>query len=205
MEIQSHVLAVKTIRSLTIAYDECPVNPRTDYEPMCKIATVAGTSKDHLGDIRMSIEELNDIRKSEECISMPVYIMDHSGVSLSLTSFNDKWDSGVFGLIYISKNRASHEFEDLSGLDLERKIWEVMEGEISLYNMYLIGSCYYAVIKTQKETEIDGEKYYTKTENEDSLSSIFAEYGDILPEVLSCFGMAEEDFESITVLDRKVK
>jgi hypothetical protein len=31
---------------------------------------------------------------------LPVYLMDHSSVSISTSSFNDKWDSGKFGYIY---------------------------------------------------------------------------------------------------------
>lgn len=199
-------MEVKTIRSLVISYDECPINPRKDYEPMCTLAAVeGGKGKGYCDEVR-SIEELNDIRKSEEYIAKPVYFYDHSGIVLSLTPFSDRWDSGVLGLIYITKEQAKKEFVDLSGLELIERIESVMQGEIELYSSYLNGNCYQGVSKVQKVTEIDGETFYSKQEVEDSIGGIYSEDSDgILSDVLGNLGMTEDDYESITVLDRKVK
>lgn len=36
--------------------------------------------------------------------------MDHSGLAMQTTSFNDPWDSGQVGWIYVSKEDALKEF-----------------------------------------------------------------------------------------------
>jgi len=191
----------KILRSLAISQDSCPPNPRTDYEPMCKIAAF----KRGYGDEVLSDEEIYDIRHDDDYFSRRVYIMDRSGVSLSLTPYNDRWDSGQLGIIYISKVHARKEFEGETEEALVEKIENAMTGEIALYNMYLSGSCYYGVLTERKEIEFEGEKYFTKSRTEDSIGGIYAEYSDILPEFLSTLGLIEEDFDSITVLDIKIK
>ena len=37
---------------------------------------------------------------SEKYITLPLYLMDHSGLAMQTTSFNDPWDSGQVGWIY---------------------------------------------------------------------------------------------------------
>lgn len=39
---------------------------------------------------------------SEKYITLPLYLMDHSGLAMQTTSFNDPWDSGQVGWIYVS-------------------------------------------------------------------------------------------------------
>ena len=47
---------------------------------------------------------------SEKYITLPLYLMDHSGLVMQTTSFNDPWDSGQVGWIYVSKEDALKEF-----------------------------------------------------------------------------------------------
>ena len=47
---------------------------------------------------------------SEKYITLPLYLMDHSGLAMQTTSFNDPWDSGQVGWIYVSKEDALKEF-----------------------------------------------------------------------------------------------
>ena len=48
---------------------------------------------------------------SEKYVVMPLYLLDHSGLAMQTTSFNDPWDSGQVGWIYVSKEDALKEFE----------------------------------------------------------------------------------------------
>ena len=47
---------------------------------------------------------------SDKYITLPLYLMDHSGLAMQTTSFNDPWDSGQVGWIYVSKEDALKEF-----------------------------------------------------------------------------------------------
>lgn len=76
----------------------------------------------------------------------PLYLYDHSGISISTGSFNDPWDSGQVGLIFLSKEKAKEEgiFGDETwrtqyhaGKSDEEIIGSMLEAEVSEYNDYL--------------------------------------------------------------------
>ena len=85
---------------------------------------------------------------SDKYITLPLYLMDHSGLAIQTTSFNDPWDSGQVGWIYVSKEDALKEFggEKMTGAirkkaeDLMRS--EVAASEVAAYDSYLRGECY---------------------------------------------------------------
>lgn len=80
---------------------------------------------------------------SEKYITLPLYLMDHSGLAMQTTSFNDPWDSGQVGWIYVSKEDALKEFggEKMTGA-LRKKAEDLMRSEVAAYDSYLRGECY---------------------------------------------------------------
>ena len=62
-----------------------------------------------------------------------MYLYDHSGITISTSSFNDRWDSGRIGFIFVSKYKIKKE-----GID-ETKVEEYLKGEVSTYDQYLTG------------------------------------------------------------------
>ena len=60
---------------------------------------------------------------SEKYITLPLYLMDHSGLAMQTTSFNDPWDSGQVGWIYVAKEDALKEFggEKMTGAIRKRR------------------------------------------------------------------------------------
>lgn len=81
-----------------------------------------------------------------------LYLFDHGGLVLSTSSFNDRWDSGQLGLIYITKKKLINYFGD-DRLDEERikEINRLLKGYIDNYNNILNGQVfgyrYYELIK----------------------------------------------------------
>ena len=71
-------------------------------------------------------------------IVLPLYIYDHSGISMSCGQFSCPWDSGQVGWIYVSKDRARREF-----CGTEEEICENAETclrqEVDTYDDYLTG------------------------------------------------------------------
>ena len=69
--------------------------------------------------------------------------MDHSGLAMQTTSFNDPWDSGQVGWIYVSKEDALKEFggEKMIGA-IREKAEDLMRSEVAAYDSYLRGECY---------------------------------------------------------------
>lgn len=44
-------------------------------------------------------------------IILPLFLYDHSGITMNTSGFNCPWDSGQVGIIYISKKKAKEEFK----------------------------------------------------------------------------------------------
>lgn len=69
-------------------------------------------------------------------VIMPLYLYDHSGITISTSPFSCPWDSGQVGFIAAK----------LSGMDRE-KIISILQSEVSTYDMYLRGEVYGFVIE----------------------------------------------------------
>lgn len=62
---------------------------------------------------------------------LPLYLYDHSGLSMSTGSFSDPWDSGQVGWIYLSEDKARAEcIPDPLAL---------LRSEVAAYDQYLTG------------------------------------------------------------------
>ena len=93
---------------------------------------------------------------SEDYVFLPLYLLDHSGLSMSTTPFGDYWDSGQVGWIYASKATVIEEYGEWSEENIE-KVKEFMKGEVSTYDDYLRGENYiYDIIDDSTGEVIDG-------------------------------------------------
>ena len=52
----------------------------------------------------------NHLIKKNAFIVLPIYMYDHSGITISVNPFSCPWDSGQIGFIYISKEKARKEY-----------------------------------------------------------------------------------------------
>ena len=65
---------------------------------------------------------------------MPVYLMDHSGLSIRTTSFQDRWDSGCIGWVYMTKEEAVTAFAGTEEALLETKAIDYMTASVKEYD-----------------------------------------------------------------------
>lgn len=91
-----------------------------------------------------TIEELTKQLKKEykALVVLPVYMYDHSGISLSTGTqypFNCRWDSSTIGVIFTNE-------ESLKALGVKtrskKKLIEYLKGEVETYSQYLSGDVY---------------------------------------------------------------
>jgi hypothetical protein len=75
---------------------------------------------------------------------LPVYLMDHGGVSMRTTSFNDRWDSGQVGFIWASKESIQKMCGDES--PDPKELNEVLQHEVAVYDSYLRGDVWGYII-----------------------------------------------------------
>lgn len=76
-------------------------------------------------------------------VVLPVYLYDHGGLAMSTTDFNDRWDSGQVGIIFVSHEKIKEEYE-VDSVDpvLRLQVEERLKGEVDEYDAYLRGECY---------------------------------------------------------------
>ena len=105
-----------------------------------------------------SMEEIEDqIRKDNDAlIVLPLYLYDHSGITINTTGFSCQWDSGQVGFIYISKEKARKEYsvKRISKL-LKKRIEGYLVSEVKIYDQFICGDIWgYQFIDTNGD-EID--------------------------------------------------
>ena len=80
---------------------------------------------------------------SQKFLMLPLYLYDHSGITMNTTGFSCPWDSGQVGWIYASKEDALREFGGKTFTAATRKKAEDrMRGEVEYYDSYLRGEAY---------------------------------------------------------------
>lgn len=63
-----------------------------------------------LGTVHMDADEMQRIADDPRYWSAPVYAYIHSGVTISMGSFGDPWDSGQSGIVYAEKSSLAAAF-----------------------------------------------------------------------------------------------
>lgn len=105
----------------------------------------------YIGEHRGQIEPeeiLSKMIKNFPGVILPVYIYDHSGISIRTTPFYDPWDSGQVGFIYVTDTKLKKEFRDYYNIDSIKKHLKL---EIETYGQYLRGDVYAFAIYDLKE------------------------------------------------------
>jgi len=138
---------------LVVGFDEYPDNPRELGETLTKM--VCFHNRYELGDKHnyrqsdySSWQELKEAIESESVAMIePLYIFDHSGISISATPFSCPWDSGQVGFVYITQ-----ETKEKNALS-DEQTRELLDAEVREYDRYLIGEFYsYKILKLNNET-----------------------------------------------------
>jgi hypothetical protein len=83
----------------------------------------------------------NSITKEEDvAVILPLYLYDHSGITMSTSPFSCRWDSGQVGWTFVSKKKIREEYGvKRISKELIEKVTEMLEGEVRTYDMYLTG------------------------------------------------------------------
>jgi hypothetical protein len=146
---------------IEIKQEDYPPDPRKEF--------------DHLGTIislhsRYALGEKHSFSSSAEILSylqdisaywLPVYLYDHSGITIATKPYSCPWDSGQIGVIYVSKAKAIEAF----GPRPRRKALKCLESEIREYDDYLTGNVYgYEIIGNDGEIVDSCGGYYGNPE-----------------------------------------
>lgn len=134
--------------SIKIEQDDMPINPRNDYDHLGILACLH--KRYDLGDTHdMDVSDLLAIEASDAYISLPVYLYDHSGITISTTPFSCQWDSGKIGVIFCTVDKAQKE-----GMTVE-KVKEYLKGEVEAYDKYLTGDIWFYSVESPDGVQLD--------------------------------------------------
>ena len=95
---------------------------------------------------------------SQSNVILPLNLYDHSGISMSASSFigraqHAEWDFGQVGWIYATAEEIQKEYGDCSAENME-KTKAVLQGEVETYDYYLSGQCYgFRLYENGEETD----------------------------------------------------
>lgn len=93
--------------------------------------------------------------KKTKAIALPLYLYDHSGITMNTTGFNCRWDSRQVGMIYIEREKILKEFKvKRLTKNLIKEIKARLIAEVETYDCYLRGEVYGYTIE-QNGNELD--------------------------------------------------
>ena len=163
---------------VTIDFDPDPLNPRTEFD---NLGTFAMYHKNcDYGDEKEFSEpkDLMKFLKEENCEFLPVYMIDHGGIGFSTSSYNDSWDSGQVGVIYITPDDIVKNFgkDTPETRELARKC---LRHEIETVNAYASGEVYGFEVKTPFGIYDSCWGFYGQEGKEDCIKEALSSYDDL--------------------------
>jgi len=133
---------------LQIEMEEDYFNPRTDNDNAGKM--VCFHKRYELGDEKDSkFEDFNSwdeikkhlIKNCDAKVILPLYLYDHSGITINTKGFSCSWDSMKVGFIYLDKQTLLKEWNIKRLSKKERvKRENYLIGEVETYDDYLTGN-----------------------------------------------------------------
>ena len=158
--------------TIEIHYDTDPINPREDYDQLGVLVVPRGNrylSGDEKGleKFMAAVSKLPDAEddmdlkkaleladKSDDIVTLPVYMYAHSGVTINTTGFSCPWDSGQAGFIFTTQER----MKELVGADekeFKRRAAEMLKGEVETFDKFITGEIYGFITKDPDGEEVD--------------------------------------------------
>lgn len=119
-------------------------------------------------DLQMFLEN----NKNKICCILPLYLLDHSGLRMSTTSFNDPWDSGQVGFIYCTNDDVKN-----LGMDPENdyeNVKELLIEEVKEYDNWLndYPPHYEYIITDENDNIIENRSFFKFTTFKEMLNEM---------------------------------
>jgi hypothetical protein len=184
--IESSLKIIKTITGFEAKYlisDSDPLDPREDKNYSTMLCFHKRYSLGDKTDLKSSDfngwEEVREhlIKVEKAIVILPLYLYDHSGISMKVGSFQGllsqghaEFDSGQVGFIYLTK-------QELKDWGIKKnKAEQYLINEVEVYNEYLQGDVYCLVKETynKDKEQVDYDTiggYYGYLEAEKSLET----------------------------------
>ena len=187
---------VNEVGRLKVVYDEGYESPRDVNDTLGKM--VCFHNRYGLGDAHNN--KISDFESWDEvcesilktygrnniAVIMPLYLYDHSGLSISTTPYSCRWDSGQIGFIFATKEdvRSNFKVKRVTSKLVERTR-EILLAEVEEYDSYLKGEVFGFILEDLEGNEIESFWGFIGTDSiKDMKDYIPEEYSELLEEVL---------------------
>lgn len=108
------------------------------------------------------------IGRCRDIISLPLYLYDHSGITMNTGGFSCQWDSGQVGFIFVTLEKLVKEYPDrfakfkrpMISSSLRAMVVKQLEAEVEVYDKYLTGDVYGYSILNDEEMGSEVWGYY---------------------------------------------
>jgi len=187
---------------LTIVQDEDPESPR-EWDNLGKMVCFHdryNLGDDHdlrTGDFEAWAWLKTHLQEEEGAIViLPLYLYDHSGLTMSTSPFSCPWDSGQVGFIYTTKPSAKLTAEALDQAVYHAR--EVLESEVKAYDQFLRSDVWGYVIEDDEGNHVDScwglfGREYAEKEGQRMLEWHEDELKGMTPEEAAEVQMMEEE------------
>lgn len=132
---------------IRIVHDDLPMDPRSEWDNFGTM--VCFHRRYSLGDEHdfSDVEEFEEFIEKMDGVQLPIYMYDHSGVTIRTYPFSCRWDSGQLGRIFATKDDIRREFgiKRVTKKHLERAE-KILESEVRLYDQYVSGEVYSIIV-----------------------------------------------------------
>ena len=167
---------------IEIHYDEDGDSPR-NWDNICIFHI--GHRKYSFGNVNHSSKEDMDIAKAKAKaqgdIVLPLYMYDHGGITISLSPFQCRWDSGQVGFVVIPRLKMIEEFGKKNFTPkLKARALEVAKGEVETMDQFVTGQVYGYKIFGPMTGDLDDD------DCREELSSCWGFYGEISELIEEC-------------------
>ena len=157
--------------TIKISQDTHPLDPRRDWD---NLGTIYGSwGEDDFAKINQGDWDSTKTYLDKNYIWLPLYGYEHSGRTVRTTPFNCRWDSGLMGVIAVSKEDARKEYGRLTAKQVN-KIETYLLGEVETFDHFLTGNVWgYEISKDGEDLDScwgyfgdwDNKEYGTLTES----------------------------------------
>ena len=153
---------LKSGKTLKVFVDESPFSPRED-DNLSKMICFhkryqLGDKHDYNHNDYNSWDELKDaiIENESPAVILPLYLYDHSGITISTSPFSCRWDSGQIGWVIVTEKQIKKEYNvsDISD-ELLNKVTTIALNEVETYDHYITGNVYGYELFDDKGNEVD--------------------------------------------------
>lgn len=168
---------------VTVEHDEDARNPRSDFDQIGTVV-LGNHVRYRFGDESMSVEGIQEIIDDEDNIVLPVYMYDHSGITINTTGFSCSWDSEQAGIIYMTRADAvKHWGKKICTAKVREKAIACLRAEIEVLDAYVSGRVYgYCVYQIDLSSLDEGDTLHDLTKDFDDygtwVDGCWGFYGD---------------------------